>query len=123
MKKIVIGLAAAFAVTLAVVIGKQMSADAMAVVVGVVCGIGASIPTSLLMLFVITRKEQAQQQQQQQQQRAFPQVPAVMIVNPPAGQISPYYQATSGSYLPPLNGGQRQFQVLGADEFDSDGRY
>jgi hypothetical protein len=39
-----------FSVALAVVIGNRMSTDAMAVVVGVACGVLASIPTSLLMI-------------------------------------------------------------------------
>ena len=38
------------AVALAVVIGQRMSTDAMAVAVGVVFGVAASIPTSLLVV-------------------------------------------------------------------------
>jgi len=38
----------AFAVGLGVVVGYRMSSEAMAVVVGVVCGVLASIPMSLL---------------------------------------------------------------------------
>ena len=49
MKKVAILALLAFAVTLAVIIGQRMSTDAMAVVVGVACGVLASIPTSLLM--------------------------------------------------------------------------
>lgn len=37
-------------VTLAIIIGQRMSTDAMAVVVGVVFGVAASIPTSLLIV-------------------------------------------------------------------------
>ena len=39
MKKVAILALFAFAVTLAIIIGKRMSTDAMAVVVGVGCGI------------------------------------------------------------------------------------
>ena len=39
-----------FVVTLAVVIGQRMSTDAMAVVIGVIFGVAASIPTSLLII-------------------------------------------------------------------------
>ena len=49
--RLMIGLAiVAGGVTLAVVIGQRMSTDAMAVVVGVVFGVAASIPTSLLIV-------------------------------------------------------------------------
>lgn len=45
----------AFAVTLAVVVGQRLSAEAMAVIVGVVAGVAASIPTSLIIVWVATR--------------------------------------------------------------------
>ncbi len=49
--RLIIGLAiVAGGVTLAVVIGQRMSTDAMAVVIGVVFGVAASIPTSLLIV-------------------------------------------------------------------------
>ena len=59
MKRLLIALLGACVIALTVVIGDRMSADAMAVVVGVVCGIGASIPTSLLMLFLLSRRQEA----------------------------------------------------------------
>jgi len=45
----------AFAVTLAVVIGQRLSAEAMSVMVGVVAGVAASIPTSLIVVWFATR--------------------------------------------------------------------
>jgi len=52
-----IGIAAAitFAVTLAVLIGNRLSTQAMAVLAGAVCGVGAAIPTSLLIIAVTQR--------------------------------------------------------------------
>ena len=41
-----------FDVILVVIIGQWVSTDAIAVVVGVVCGVVASIPTSLLIMAV-----------------------------------------------------------------------
>lgn len=114
MKRVAIGLAGVFVAVLAIVIGKQMSADAMAVVVGVVCGIGASIPTTLLMLLLVSRRDEAQEQT-----KPFSHMPSVMIVNPPGGVVSPYYQPPANQYLPPLTTtGPRQFQVLGSDDYD-----
>jgi drug/metabolite transporter (DMT)-like permease len=119
MKWIVLGLCAVFMVALAIVVGKQMSADAMAVVIGVVCGIAASIPTSLAMLMLLNRR-----QEQPDPQRSMPQVPSVMIVNPGGGAPAPYFQQPAQQYLPPLQTGGRHFQVLGAEEYaDAEGRY
>jgi hypothetical protein len=50
---LILGLA--FVVTLAVIIGQRLSAEAMAVMVGVVAGVAASIPTSLLVVWFANR--------------------------------------------------------------------
>lgn len=47
-----------FAVTLAVIIGKRMSTDALAVVIGVTCGVLASVPVSLLILAITSRRDE-----------------------------------------------------------------
>ena len=45
----------AFAITLAVVVGQRLSAQAMAIVVGILAGVAASIPTSLLVVWATAR--------------------------------------------------------------------
>jgi hypothetical protein len=45
----------AFFITLAVIVGQRLSSEAMAVIVGVVAGVGASIPTSLIVVWLATR--------------------------------------------------------------------
>jgi hypothetical protein len=45
----------AFAVTLAIVVGQRLSAEAMSVLVGVLAGVAASIPTSLIVVWFATR--------------------------------------------------------------------
>jgi hypothetical protein len=49
---------AAFAITSAVVVGR-LSDQATAVLAGAVCGVGASIPTSLLVVWVTRRRKVA----------------------------------------------------------------
>lgn len=44
-----------FAATLAVIVGEQLTSEAMSVMVGVVAGVGASIPTSLLIIWLAVR--------------------------------------------------------------------
>ena len=119
-----------FLVTLAVVIGVRMSAEAMAVVIGVIFGVAASIPTSLLIMAVLWRREQRaidgrDGRGRRKGQGALP--PSVVIVSPGnVGTGNPYRQP---AYLPQpdLQWGQtpRQFHVVGEpDEASSDdGRY
>ena len=116
-----------FLVTLAVVIGVRMSAEAMAVVIGVIFGVAASIPTSLLILAIMWRREQraASAGPKRGGQEALP--PSVVIVNPgSSGMANPYRQP---AYLPQpdLQWGNppRQFRVVGEpDEASLDeGRY
>ncbi|MBI3244479.1 MAG: hypothetical protein HYZ49_19540 [Chloroflexi bacterium] len=45
----------AFAITLAIVIGQRMSSEAMAVLMGVVAGVAASIPTSLIVVWIAAK--------------------------------------------------------------------
>lgn len=47
--------AVVFGATLAVIVGETMSSEAMSVMVGVVVGVGASIPTSLLIMWFALR--------------------------------------------------------------------
>lgn len=49
----------AFAVTLAIVIGWRLSDAAMAVVLGVLAGVTASIPTSLIVVWLVARSQPA----------------------------------------------------------------
>jgi len=114
MKKVAAIAFIAFTVTLAVIIGKRMSTDAMAVVIGVGCGVLASIPTSLLILAVTNRRGEREVQRQ-------PNYPPVVIVNPPNNQpryLQPPFPA------PMIQSQERQFRVIGEeDAVLEDGRY
>lgn len=55
MRRVMVVVLFAFAVTLAAVLGNQMSSDAVAVVVGVVFGVAAGVPTSLLLVLLFSR--------------------------------------------------------------------
>jgi SNF family Na+-dependent transporter len=121
VKQAVIIIGIVFAVALAVVIGNRMSTDAMAVVVGVVCGVMASIPTSLLIIWALRRDQSAAQASLSQAALAHPyQYPPVVVVNPAAHQFAPGHglpglppstpYPADGSLLP---AGQRVFRVMG----------
>ena len=51
-QRLLIVFAAAFGVTLALVVGQRLSTEAMAVIIGVMAGVAASIPTSLIIVWV-----------------------------------------------------------------------
>ena len=53
----------AFAVTLAVIVGSRLSDESLAVLAGAVCGVGAAIPTSLLIIAVVRRREEPRERQ------------------------------------------------------------
>lgn len=118
MKRLVTIVAAAFALGLAVVVGNRMSADAMAVVVGVVCGVLASVPTSLLLLWALSRRQGAAADAQARNGMTGP-YPPVVVVNPGS---SGYGGSGYGPSLPrmehslPPPGGPRSFRVVGDEE-------
>jgi precorrin-6B methylase 2 len=113
-----------FGVTLAVFVGKQMSAEAMAVVVGVVCGVAAGIPASLLLLAAVTRRDRqrAQDLEQNLRQNGYP---PVVVIQGGAPQALP--QGPQAGYWPggqPLAPVPRQFHVVGGDDvLLGDGRF
>jgi hypothetical protein len=109
LKQIAMTIGLAFAITLAVMIGKRMSAEAMAVVVGIVCGVLASVPASLLLLLVLGRGKD-QDSRREAEGRSYP---PVVIVQGGAPQALPPGMAPGywPSAAPPL---RREFQVVDA---------
>jgi hypothetical protein len=112
MKKVAVAALMAFVVALAVVIGQRMSTDAMAVVVGIVCGVAASVPTSLLIIFVTGRRWREMRGEERSP------YPPVVVVNPGQGAGGVNSHPHSGAYLPPPAppATPRRFRVVGEDE-------
>jgi hypothetical protein len=120
MKTLFVVIVAVFAVALAIVVGSRLPVDAVAVIVGVVCGVLASIPTSLLVLAVNNRRESRPETASPNSQS----YPPVVVVNAPPGanQGAPMWgamPAANWSAMPPA-AGPRQFRIIGQD---SDNRY
>jgi hypothetical protein len=116
LKQIAVVLGLVFTVALAVVVGKQMSGEAMAVVVGVVCGVAAGIPTSVLLLVVLTRRDR-QRMDEVQRRPGQHNYPPVVVIQGGAPQALP--PGSQAGYWPgpqPGPGSQRQFHVVGGDE-------
>ncbi len=122
--KILVGLGIVFVIALAVVVGKQMSAEAMAVVVGVVCGVAAGIPTAVLLLVTLSRRDRrsVEDPDRQQRQHGYPPVVVIQGGSPqglPSGPQAGYWPAPQSGV--PAN---REFTVVGGDELLlDDGQY
>ncbi len=116
LKQVGVTLGLIFAITLAIVIGKRMSTEALAVVVGVVCGVAASIPTSLLLLVAISRRERQNAEEAWRRAGQGNQPPVVVIQGGspqalPQGPQAGYWPAPAPG--PPAS---RQFHVVGGDD-------
>ena len=102
----------AFAVTLAIVVGSRLSNQALAVLAGAVCGVGAAIPTSLLIVAVSRRRDEPRNQSVAHH-GAYP---PVVVVAPPGVQRLP-----DAWHMPPLSlttPTQRHFTVVGGSPAD-----
>ncbi len=112
-----------FAGVMAFVIGERMSTEAMAVVIGVVFGVAASIPTSLLIASLMRRATSAAPPPSRSDNYPVHSQPPMIIVNPstPAHPLYPGEHAWSSSGLQspidatPLMPLPRRFRIVGAD--------
>lgn len=103
-------LAAMFVAGLGVMIGSQMSVESMGVVVGVVLGVTASIPMTLLVMMFLSRKDK--KEEERRSNAAYPPVIVVTGNGQPQSMRMPYMP------LPANYGGdgQRAFTLIGDDE-------
>lgn len=124
LKQVLLLVGLVFAITLAIVVGKKMSAEAMAVVVGIVCGVAAAIPTSVLLLVVLTRRDRQQLDDVEARSRQYGSPPVVVIQGGAPQALPPGPQA---GYWPAPQPGptvNREFHVVGGEDLMIDnGRY
>lgn len=124
IKQVLLVVGLVFAITLAVVVGKKMSAEAMAVVVGVVCGVAAAIPTSILLLVVFTRRDRQQLDEMQARSRQQGSPPVVVIQGGSPQALPPGPQAGYWPAPQPGPAANREFHVVGGDDLlIEDGRW
>lgn len=121
MRKQILGLAIVCGmVTLAVIIGQRMSTDAMAVVIGVVFGVAASIPTSLLII-AVTQRPHHDYRSLGPDPRPNPQQPNIYLVNPgalPTAQRPQPQLPEPASIAMPQQ--PRRYTIVGDDDYDDD---
>jgi len=116
MKKFLFVAGVAFAVTIAAAVGVRMSSDAMAVVVGIVCGMLASIPTSAILVWTLRLRDK-QLEAQLGPARQYGQYPPVVVINgqQPNGAHAPQPAVLSGGNAP------RNFKVIGQENTENSG--
>ncbi|MBS1253556.1 MAG: hypothetical protein MAG451_02605 [Anaerolineales bacterium] len=107
-----------FAIALGVVTGNRLSSEAMAVVVGVVCGVLASIPMSVMIL-VLTRRlsKPARSDKSTLPAQHRPSYPPVVVVQSDGGgqrsQFGPAWDAPAAAENQPW---RRSFTVVGEED-------
>jgi hypothetical protein len=120
MRNAILLVATAFAVTFAIVIGNRLSEQAMAVVVGALCGISASIPVTVGFIIAATRNRNPQIERGEPggnpyAGRSYSQPPVYVIASSPQ-QPLPYNFNQGQFYLPPSApppGAPRDFKIIG----------
>ncbi len=125
----------AFAVTFAYYVGNKLTAEAVNVAIGVLCGIGASIPVSLGLVIALTRERERDNDETEPDSHPAPpygsprpQMPQIIVVAPPQaqygqGQPTPGYPfgapgAAYPGYMPPQNEeivDGRDWRIIGDD--------
>jgi hypothetical protein len=108
---------------LSIVVGTRISADAMAVIIGIICGVLASIPTSVLLVWALRQRDRQLEMQTGGPYQRMGGYPPVVVVN---GQGTNGY----GSMMPPpaptltaTANGSRDFKVIGQENTESAGDF
>ena len=119
MKKFLFVVGTTFAAAMAVVIGLRLSPDAMAVIIGIICGVLASIPTSVILVWVLRQRDKQTEELTQGPGR-YGHYPPVVVVN---GQGTNGYgnSAPPPMLTPSTPPGTRDFKVIGQETTENAG--
>jgi hypothetical protein len=120
MKKFVLVLSVTFIAVLTAVVGFRLSPDAMAVIIGIICGMLASVPTSVILVWVLRQRDR--QAEAEINTSRFGHYPPVVVVNGqhPQGYPTP---APLPALLPTTPPGMRDFKVIGQENTESVGDF
>ncbi len=121
----------AFSITLAVLIGQRLSDQAVAVIVGSVIGVAASVPMTALVLWLTLRsRDTLPHATSYARSDHTPREEPRLIVIQPQPYVAPQYAHTpQATYLnppPPTMPSYvrpaREFKIIGQEDFDDEGR-
>jgi hypothetical protein len=113
-------IAIVLAATLAVVATNRIGDEALAVLAGAVCGVAATIPTSLIILAVLRQREAGNDRYEEPYPHppAHGQYPPIVVVAPPDRWQQPTGWNGLPASLPPPT--QRDFTVVGGTPNEQD---
>jgi Na+(H+)/acetate symporter ActP len=115
--------AMAFGVGLAAVIGIRLDEGALAVIAGVACGVAASVPTGLVVLYAFRRRDEANEKRAARGYgRGLARSTPIVVVAPPAAQQLPHFSNWPGA-LPAPAQAKREFAVIGEEGADDQLEY
>ena len=124
----------AFSITLALLIGQRLSDQAMAVIVGSVIGVAASMPMTAVVLWLTVRsRDGARYAAPFARSESAPrdEAPRIMLIQPQP-YVAPHYpqyqQPAQGAYLNPPSPmahyprPAREFKIVGQEDFQYEDR-
>ncbi len=115
---VIIGLGVvAFAVTMAVYIGGHLSDEAMSVLTGAACGVGAMLPAAIIGALALLRRRDREDAGARASPPPQSIYPPIIVVAPPA-MNTPQPPHSPYAAMPPV-AAPRQFTVIGDDPLDS----
>jgi len=110
----------AFGITLAIIVGQRLTTEAMAVLMGVVAGVTASIPTSLIVVWIAMQTMVKRDPEPRPIPRAEPpqpEAPRIVVMQQPQPVPAQAYgfpqAAWSPSPYPAMPAPPRKFTVIG----------
>lgn len=128
MSKFLLPAGLAFGAIMALIIGQRMSAEAMAVVIGVAAGVAASVPTSLILIALLRRKYETTPERAQEFRTSLAPFPQ-MTGQPPVIVLDPYQLVRQNqqamplpppsSLLPEDDGGVHPIRIYGDERWQS----
>lgn len=101
----------AFGCVFAIVVGIRLEQAALTVIVGVVCGVGASIPTSLLIVALLQKRDGKRYRRHQ----GFSSQPPVVVITPQSIPQTKQQADWPVEYALPVPA-RRQFSMIGEEE-------
>jgi hypothetical protein len=118
LRKAVVLLAIGFTVTLAAIVGTRLSAESLAVIIGVVCGVSAGIPVSLMILTASNRRERLVEEPRygQPENSRYGSFPPVVVIQGGGPANAPTLPAFYPSQQPVYDSTPRQFHLVGEQE-------
>jgi hypothetical protein len=111
--------AIAFGIALAIIVGLRLDNAALTAIVGMACGLGAAIPTSVLVISAVRRRDTQKytRASHNRWERATPS-PPIVVLTPPGSSTQMNNRDLVSLNYPPGGPIRRRFSVIGENEVE-----